>query len=498
VSTSQPRLRLVALGFSLAFLAMLPPAVHDLDAQSMLAVTKSLATDATFAVPCDTLGTVSGRDGACYSTYYPLLSLLGAPLFFLGQTLTGTFYLSSLAAFIVPALSAAAAATLTVALSLRLGAGRRGAVLAGAAFAFSTEVLVFARSFFAETLAAALLALAACGLSGTRRQRSLGLVGLVLVVLAKPQVILAGPALGAAFALRERRWRPLVETIGATAAGLLIYMVFNFLRFGDISNFGGESRSLGLSDYAPIKVFDGLAILLVSPGSGLLWYSPVAVLGIIVLGRLRRQPLALGGLAVLVALLVVYVANPGNDTGWGSRYLIPALPLACAALGTLTGRIARLAVVLGVLGLLLTLPTLPAFYQRYYAEQQAQGVKFEPNWARGAGGRVAGTSWTQTQWWAVPNVQMGVWPSAARQIEDASRTDITTHLTREAGAKRRGGDPVKGQPLYQVIALWWWYLPLAAGVPSWAGALLSGIALAGGLYLVLAEARRPRAAVSGS
>jgi hypothetical protein len=224
-----------------------------------------------------------------------------------------------------------------------------------------------------------------------------------------------------------------------------------------------------------------LGVLLVSPARGFIWYSPVVILGLYGLWRLRRQPLALGGLTVLVALLVIYIGNPGSNP-WGSRYLVPALPLVCAALGTLTGRTARLAVALGLVGFLISLPTIPAFYERYYKEKPAGEPAALPppgpkQWRLDQGGR----------YWQFPGAAIiGMWPTAVRQVKEASRTDVRTHFTPEAGLKRRGAPGTEANPLFQVIALWWWFLP-RAGIPAWIGASFSLLAVGVGLSLLARE-----------
>lgn len=51
-------------------------------------------------------------------------------------------------ALLVPALAAAGAATMTAAVAWQFGASRPAGVFAGAAFAFGTEALTYARTFF--------------------------------------------------------------------------------------------------------------------------------------------------------------------------------------------------------------------------------------------------------------------------------------------------------------------------------------------------------------
>lgn len=173
----------VLAGMALVLLALSPPLNYASDGSSMLAVTEGLLDHGSFAISCGDPGAVHGAGGACFSNFYLLESLLLVPFVALGRglgTLLGapTRYTGAAAALALPALCTAGAATLTVAMARERGAGRRGAVLAGAAFALGTEALTYARTLFAESLGALAVALAAWGSSGASpRRRALGAVG---------------------------------------------------------------------------------------------------------------------------------------------------------------------------------------------------------------------------------------------------------------------------------------------------------------------------------
>lgn len=158
------------------------------------------------------------------------------------------------------------------ALALELGASRRGAVGAAVAFGFGTEALTYSRTFFAEPLSAFLVALAVWGLVGDGSRRRLALGALALAVLAKPQLVVVGPLLGATLALQRRSVRPLLGPSAASAAGVVAYLGFNRIRFGELLNFGGNTESVDAGRYFdPGAVVETLGVLFVSPGKGLLW-----------------------------------------------------------------------------------------------------------------------------------------------------------------------------------------------------------------------------------
>jgi hypothetical protein len=482
-------LRSLFIGFALIYLMLIPPGIIVIDPLSMFAMSHSVATHLSLAVPCDVSGfnalagvsadkaEVLGRGGHCYSIWYPLLSVLAAPFAWLGDSLgdlTGQRgeNVAQVMALIVPALATAGAATFTAALALKLGASRRGALGAAVAFGFGTEALTYSRTFFTEPLGAFLVALTVWGLTETGRRRYLALVAIALGVVTKPQLIVVGPALGAVLALRSRNVRELGPPLAATAAGLALYLLYNWLRFADPLDFGLVSKGAEPLNYLrPDAIAEVVGLHLISPGRGLLWYSPVAALGAVLLWRHRRNPVAVlcgvGSAAVLFAYLGHYAPAGGED--WGDRYLVPALPLLCAAVGTARLRTARLAAALVVIGLVSQVPTTLGFYDRTYVEHSEQGINL-----------------VHHRWSFQDSPLVTSWPVLVHQLQDAADADVNQVAQSAGPAQPRS---VEDTQLLQVVALWWWLLPVL-GVPWWIGALFSLAVIAAGAA-VASRAARP-------
>jgi hypothetical protein len=462
----------VFTGFALILLAIVPPGTPSSDGASMLGVADGLATGPTFAVGCD-IG-IPGRGGECFSHYYPLLSVVAAPLVWVGRGLGSALgvppeYAGHMLALVVPALAVAGAATLTADLAMRLGAGRRGAVAAGAALAFGTEMLTYGRSFFAETLVAFCVVLAVWGLTGPARRRWIGLLAIALGVLAKPQVVLFGPALGLALAIKRRSVRPFLECSAATVVGSLIFFAYNWIRFEDLTDFGGPSRTIYLEAYLPHHAIKALGLWTISPGRGLVWFSPVAAFGLFLLWKRRKEIIPFACLLACASLVVLYFSNPGSGYNWGTRYLVTLLPLLCIPLGTLRGRAAKVAVVLAVVGFVGQVPNIVGFSGRYHREQADIGNN------------------PRDHHWSFETTQLvGVWPAAARQVESAARSDVQALVH----APSTSGGTTEHQVLLNVVALWWWGLP-AAGVPWWLGLLVS-LGMVGAGITVLVRIARSR------
>lgn len=467
----------VFAGVLLIALALMPPADYGVDGESMLETGRSLAFNGSFAVPCDSGLGLPGSGGACYSQWYPLLSIVLVPFVLVGRVLAGLGGVPNaageeLVALAAPAFATAGAAAFTAALALELGADRRRAIFAAVALAFGTEVLTYTRTLFAEPLGALCVAAAVWGLLGRSRGRlAVGMAAVVLAILAKPQLVLVGPGIGLALALRDRSLWPLVRAGTATLAGGLLYLVYNKLRFSTGTEFGDSSREISSDRLAPLALLEGLGVLTISPREGVFLFSPVLAVGVWSLWLHRGHRAAAACLGAALAILAFYATNPYSG-GWASRFLVPAAPLVCVGLGVLRPRAMRVAVALTVVGFLIQLPTVVAYYDRYHRDVAL----------RVAAERAKGHRDTLT--WNFGESQIiRMWPIAIDELRDAARTDPRVLVD----------DPDEQGPndsLLKTVALWWWLLPVA-GVPWIVGLLLSLVVITAGVLVLVRAARGP-------
>ena len=125
-------------------------------------------------------------------------------------------------------------------------------------------------------------------------------------------------------------WRALdrgtkLRLLAAAALPLLLWVAaigwYNWFRFDSVKNFGYSESSLTLT--MPLNVLG----LLLSPGKGLLFYSPLVVLGAFGISTLwRRDRWLMASLIVFVALLTLIAgaSTYWGDEVWGPRYVVPA------------------------------------------------------------------------------------------------------------------------------------------------------------------------------
>lgn len=457
-------LLLCATGIGLVYAAFFPAVIYSVDGNSMVAVSESLITRQTFAVPIPGLGVI-GRHGSYYSIWYPLLSALASLPVAIGVFISHRLclpqhYVAAIFALTLSPILLAATALMVALLARRLGATARGSLLAALGFAFGTIALVYCRLFFADPLLALLTAAGIYFALGSDWRGATAAA--LLAVLAKPTGIVLGPCLGGYWLCTRRPMGKWIAPLCGTAAGLLIYFVYNWVRFADAFNFG-QPGHFSLS-VAPIA----LAGLLTCPGNGLLWYCPavVAVAGLPAATFKRWES------ALIMAVAGAYLAEHAvwghwdESWSWGPRLLLPAVPELMALTALLERRRRWLLMALTITGFVVNAPTLISFYERYYQEATAAKVSTE---ARIWNPRYAAA--------------FRIWGAAWRETVDAYRNaDQVGAFVHQAGTAPLAASVETSRTL-RIINVWWWMLP-AMGIPRIAGAAVSLVLLIIGLWLI--------------
>ncbi len=143
--------------------------------------------------------------------------------------------------------------------------------------------------------------------------------------------------------IRLRARRPeLLSGVGwaalGLAPGLLALALYNYIRWGSITNSGYGAVTAG---FWRENVFFGLWGQLFSPGRSLFLFSPPLVLALIGFRRLvaRRPHLALAMGLVLGPVILLYARYLfwSGDWGWGPRYLVFAVPVLMIPAAELVG-----------------------------------------------------------------------------------------------------------------------------------------------------------------
>ena len=226
-----------------------------------------------------------------------------------------------------------------------LGAPPGGKALAVGATALASPLWAYTGTALSEPLQAACIAGAL--LFSARAVRSTGRNGLWLAaasgllagwaLLTKSTNLLLVPVVLLPLALdavpavtRGRRARLLSAALAGSFLPAATWLAFEIVRFGrPLSSYGGQTFCH--------PFLDGAWRLLAGPNKGLVFYFPLALLGLALLPGLTRNPESRGTagaigatLFCLVGLYAAWWAWDGTH-GWGPRFLVPAIPLLAAA-----------------------------------------------------------------------------------------------------------------------------------------------------------------------
>ena len=457
------------VGVGLIYLAFLKPGIWGFDGIDMLSVAQSLVTDQDFTISPG-VG-VEGADGQYYSMRYPLLPIVATPFVAIGLTLAQWLnlpaqYASAVCALVTCILLTALTASLVALIALRLGSTARGAYLAALSFAFGSTALVYAREFFAEPLLSFLTALSlylALGKSNREHAGASILAG--LVITAKPAGIVVGPVLSAYFLVKKYPLRTVVGPLIGTGAGVMLYLAYNYMRFGNFFSSGQNTSRFQLEG-----TLERLIGLLISPGAGggLFWYCPPVILAVVGLYKLfkTRPPEALCVTGIFLGYWILHSFWRFAGWNWGPRFLIPALPVLFAAVGLIEPKWWKWLIILTVIGFFFNAPTLVSYYQRYYAEASDGGYLEQ----------------ALALWGSPTDAPLfNGWGAAYRQIQAAMSTNVADILS-QAGAPPDSGNLASAE-LARIVAVWWWVLP-AAGIPIWVGFALALMLMVAGIWVL--------------
>lgn len=325
------------------------------DEEAMYYVTAGLATGAGVAVPTGEdvvpMPLREGIAGQFFSPYGVLPSLLGVPLYWLGEWLSvgqPASIHAYVTRFVLSALNAPVTALTGAAVLLLVrqrGGSRRAGWAAGFAFGLATFAWPYARTFFSEPLTGLLLALAVLLVEGMWRpaagQRrvwwALGAgVCAGLLLPTRLAAAVAIPALVGYVLWRGwhdttrtpmRRLVPLIWFGVGLLPGVALVVWYAMARFGTpfASGYGSEA------DAFTTPMLTGLYGLLFSPGKSLLLYAPPVLLLAWPLARRSRAETVLVAVLALGHLLLYARWHAWEGGGvWGPRLLLPIVPLLVA------------------------------------------------------------------------------------------------------------------------------------------------------------------------
>ncbi len=233
------------------------------------------------------------------------------------------------------------------------------ALLLSFLFAIGTNIFVHSKHTFAQMMFVSTMTVSFfCIKKFVTSQKKIFLIlsglsfGLVLISY-NPTYLLLLPSLGlyylflVNFKFRLKYIFSLLEHMFWAGIGLapffLLYIWFNFVRFGGGANTGYTSAQ---PMFPPAYViFEGIWGLLLSPGKSIFLFTPILLVLVLFWHKFKRK--FLPELIAALLLFFVYLWNMGTllgdvdylvwhgDSSWGPRYMLPVLPLFFIVIATI-------------------------------------------------------------------------------------------------------------------------------------------------------------------
>ena len=372
---------------------------HSIDEVSMFAVTENLVklgrpnTDQVAWTQWTTSQREAqgffGIDGHVYSKKGLAMSLAMVPPYWIGLVIPGLGMLQT--ASIINQMVTAVTGALLYLTVRRLGYRERVGLGVALLYGLATIAWVYSKYLFSEPLAGLLLLATAYLLVAFRQQGGSWRVVLAgflvgLAVAARANNLFLVPVFGAYLLAVSRPWSavsaqqsagqqpngshaPLHPCSLAPSLPALFFLLglvppalllvgYNWARSGNPLQTGYD-----LTIFSP-AVWWGLYKLLFSPLRGLFVYSPLLLLslpGLVWLWRRHRLEAALVVGSAGLTVLLFSAWTSGEGLSWGSRFLIPVVPLLCLPLAPVVERAMRGSLVTG--GLLIALGLLSVVIQ---------------------------------------------------------------------------------------------------------------------------------------
>jgi hypothetical protein len=326
--------------------------IHIGDGMVNFQTTRSIAEDQTLAISCDIIEhfVVKSPNGRCYSKYDTGLPITAVPLYLLGKTFGGadpvdmyTVSAPKLWASMLGQIATAATCAVLYILCFHISKNELQAFSVAFLYGIATLAWPYAGLFFSQPLIAFLLTLAVTLLvifPPTRTGAYFG-AGLALgwAYLTRldtlPLTIVIAVYVFYRWKQAEGNGRSLIKNIFLLGTpiflAILAYIAVNILRTGSLTQVGYANEGW------TTPFFTGLYGLLLSPGRGLLFYSPLTLFALIGLVKLWQQgwqaeTTLIAGLVIMeIATYAAWWSWDGGKT-WGPRFLVPTHALLMVGL----------------------------------------------------------------------------------------------------------------------------------------------------------------------
>ena len=311
---------------------------------------------------------VSLKDGKAFTVFAPGVSFIGAPFYAAGKSLGADVVASTLLSTFFFALLNI---LLVYKLARKLKASKISAVLSSLLFIFGTNALAYTFTFTQHHISTALLLLAILNAIQKRSLTSnimFGFIASLALLVDIPNAIMLLPigiyVLAKHFKTTEKSIKLKTNIIGLVSVVplLIVFGIYNLATTGsytEIAQMVGRIESESVAEEVAPKnelleankldlplntrnQLNGFYILLLSDERGVLFYTPLLIVGLLGLAFAKKENKELVNLiGLLIGMNILIYASFGDVWGgwsFGSRYLVPVGAFLSAAIAVVVDK----------------------------------------------------------------------------------------------------------------------------------------------------------------
>jgi hypothetical protein len=306
-------------------------------------VVKSIITESDLSVP-DSHEGLQGVNGKHYSVHGIGSVFISLPFYIVGEIIG----VPEVTISIINQLFGAATCVLVFLFAISLGYSRSASLLVAICYGLGTIAWPLAKQPFDHTIETFFILLSVYFVY----QHSVNKRGAYLIYSAfslgfafitRPTSILVIPPLFIFLFMSYVKEYDLRGAITSLIKGVILFSIaflpfvclslwYNYYRFGSIFETGYQlvAERTGLSFFTGTPLLTGLSGLLISPGKGFFYYSPVAILFFFSIKFFikRHRGLAISFILIMLSYLIFISKNVywHGDWAWGPRYLLTLTP----------------------------------------------------------------------------------------------------------------------------------------------------------------------------
>ena len=317
--------------------------VYDTDAsQARYEVTRSIVENFELSIPKG-MG-VKGIDGRDYSWFGVGSSAIAVPFYIFGSFAGSPDYAVS----IMNQLIGAATVVLVFLFSLALGYSTRISLTVSLFYGLGTFAWPLSKQPFDHTVETFFVIFSVYfaylyTLNKQPRHLLFSAFGLGFAFITRLTSLLIAPALLLLIFASVYNRSDLRATLRTLSRDMFLFSIvflpfvclnlwYNYYRFGSVFETGYSliAMKTGLDFFSGTPLLTGLSGLLISPGKGFFYYSPVAILSLFSFRSFMKKHRALGFAFLLIIVSYILFLSKNiywhGDWAWGPRYLLVLTP----------------------------------------------------------------------------------------------------------------------------------------------------------------------------